>query len=108
MIEGDDGIVIIDTSAASEHAQVAKKAFEEITNKPVKAVIYTHHYADHINGAGVFADRAQVENGDIKVIASKNFMRELADENQATGPIMGLRAMYMYGQLLNPTYHCTN
>jgi alkyl sulfatase BDS1-like metallo-beta-lactamase superfamily hydrolase len=102
MIEGDDGIVIIDTSAASEHAQVAKKAFEEITNKPVKAVIYTHHHADHINGAGVFADRAQVENGDIKVIASKNFMRELADENQATGPIMGLRAMYMYGQLLDP------
>jgi alkyl sulfatase BDS1-like metallo-beta-lactamase superfamily hydrolase len=102
MIEGDDGVVIVDTSAASEHAKVAKEAFEKITSKPVKAIVYTHHHADHINGAGVFADRAQVASGNIKVIASKHFMRELADENQATGPIMGLRAMYMYGQLLNP------
>jgi alkyl sulfatase BDS1-like metallo-beta-lactamase superfamily hydrolase len=102
MIEGDDGLVIIDTSAASDHAKVAKAAFDKISKKPVKAVIYTHHHADHIKGAGVFVDRQLVASGETKVIASHNFMRELADENQATGPIMGLRAMYMYGQMLDP------
>lgn len=102
MIEGEDGLIIVDTSAASDHAIVAKAAFEKITNKPVKAVIYTHHHADHINGAGVFVDRDLVASGYVKVIASKQFMRELADENQATAPIMGLRAMYMYGQQLDP------
>ncbi len=102
MIEGDDGIIIVDTTTAHEHAQVAHTAFREITDKPVKTIIYTHHHADHINGAGAFAAREAVANGDIKVIASNNFMRELGDENQATAPIMAVRASYMYGQLLNP------
>lgn len=102
MIEGDDGLVIVDTSSASGHAKVAKEAFEKISNKPVKAVIYTHHHADHISGAGVFVDPVDVKSGKVSVIASNHFMRELADENQATAPIMGLRAVYMYGQLLDP------
>ena len=102
MIEGDDGIIIVDTTAANDHAKVALDAFREITDKPVKAIIYTHHHADHINGAGVFATRQQAENGEVKIIAGQQFMRELADENQATAPIMGVRAMYMYGQLLDP------
>jgi alkyl sulfatase BDS1-like metallo-beta-lactamase superfamily hydrolase len=102
MIEGDDGIIIVDTTAANDHAKVALDAFREITDKPVKAIIYTHHHADHINGAGVFATRPQSENGEVKIIAGQQFMRELADENQATAPIMGVRAMYMYGQLLDP------
>ena len=38
----------------------------------------------------------------IEGYCSANFMRELADEMQATAPIMGIRAMYMYGQLLDP------
>jgi alkyl sulfatase BDS1-like metallo-beta-lactamase superfamily hydrolase len=102
MIEGNDGIIIVDTSSARNHALVAKAAFEKISSKPVKAIIYTHHHADHIRGAGVFTDPAAVENGSVKIIASRNFLRELSDEMQATAPIMGMRAMYMYGQLLDP------
>ncbi|MFK8043548.1 alkyl sulfatase dimerization domain-containing protein [Congregibacter sp.] len=102
MIEGDDGLVIIDTTTANEHATVAERAFREISNKPVKAVIYTHHHADHISGAGAFIDRADAESGAVKVIAAENFLRELEDENQVTAPIMGVRALYMYGQLLDP------
>ncbi|WOJ92700.1 alkyl sulfatase dimerization domain-containing protein [Congregibacter variabilis] len=102
MIEGDDGLIIIDTTTANEHAAVAESAFREISEKPVKAVIYTHHHADHINGAGAFIDRSDAESGQVKVIATQNFLRELEDENQVTAPIMGVRALYMYGQLLDP------
>ncbi|MGH1372382.1 MAG: alkyl sulfatase dimerization domain-containing protein [Cellvibrionaceae bacterium] len=102
MIEGNDGIIIVDTTTAHEHAQVAHKAFREITDKPVKAIIYTHHHADHINGAGAFTSREAVATGEVSIIASQNFMRELSDENQATAPIMAVRASYMYGQLLDP------
>jgi alkyl sulfatase BDS1-like metallo-beta-lactamase superfamily hydrolase len=102
MIEGDDGIIIIDTSAAFDHAVVARDAFGKLTSKPVKAIIYTHHHADHIRGAGAFVAPEQVKSGEVRIIAAQNFMRELADENQATSPIMGIRAMYMYGQLLDP------
>lgn len=102
MIEGDDGLIIVDTTTAHEHAQVANDAFRKISNKPVKAIIYTHHHADHINGAGAFVSREAVDNGEVSIIASSNFMRELSDENQATAPIMAVRASYMYGQLLDP------
>ena len=102
MIEGDDGVIIVDTTTAHEHAAVAEKAFREITSKPVAAVIYTHHHADHISGAGAFVDPAAAASGEVPVIAADNFLRELEDENQVTAPIMGLRAMYMYGQLLDP------
>lgn len=102
MIEGDDGIIIVDTTTSHDHATVAYKAFRELTEKPVVAIIYTHHHGDHIGGAAAFVDREAAERGEIRVIAAQNFMRELGDENQATGPLMGLRATYMYGQLLDP------
>jgi alkyl sulfatase BDS1-like metallo-beta-lactamase superfamily hydrolase len=102
MIEGDDGVIIIDTSISHDNAMVAHSEFRKLTDKPVKALIYTHHHADHINGAGAFIKRQDAENNKVQVIAAANFMRELGDENQATGPIMGLRANYMYGLSLDP------
>lgn len=102
MIEGEDGLIIVDTTTAHEHASVTARAFREISDKPVMAIIYTHHHADHISGAGAFTSAESVDSGRVKVIAAKNFIRELEDENQVTAPIMGLRALYMYGQLLDP------
>lgn len=102
MIEGDDGLIIVDTTTAHEHAAVAEAAFREISDKPVVAIVYTHHHADHISGAGAFGSERDAQSGKLKVIAAQNFLRELEDENQVTAPIMGVRAMYMYGQLLDP------
>lgn len=102
MIEGDDGLIIVDTTTAHEHAAVAAAKFKKISDKPVKAIIYTHHHVDHVSGAGAFASVDDVAAGTVKVIAAKNFLRELEDENQVTAPIMGVRALYMYGQLLDP------
>jgi alkyl sulfatase BDS1-like metallo-beta-lactamase superfamily hydrolase len=73
-----------------------------VTDKPVAAVIYTHHHADHINGTTAFITREDAASGRVKVIAADNFLREAALENAVVGPIMGLRAMYMYGALLPP------
>ncbi len=102
MIEGDDGLIIVDTTTAHEHAAVAADAFGEISDKPVVAVIYTHHHVDHVSGTGAFIDEAAAARGEVPVIAAENFLRELQDENQVTAPIMGVRALYMYGQLLDP------
>ncbi|NND99876.1 MAG: MBL fold metallo-hydrolase, partial [Pirellulaceae bacterium] len=41
MIVGDDGVVIIDTGMMGEAAGTIAKEFREITDKPVKAIIYT-------------------------------------------------------------------
>ena len=55
LIEGSDGVVIVDCLESMEAAKVVKEDFLKITNKPVKAIIYTHNHADHIFGAKAMA-----------------------------------------------------
>lgn len=55
MIIGSDGVIIVDTLRALESAEVVNSEFRKISNKPVKAIIYTHSHTDHIGGASVFA-----------------------------------------------------
>jgi alkyl sulfatase BDS1-like metallo-beta-lactamase superfamily hydrolase len=55
LLEGDDGVVIVDAMESEEAAVPVKEAFSSITAKPVKAIIYTHYHADHIMGATVMA-----------------------------------------------------
>jgi ribonuclease BN (tRNA processing enzyme) len=55
LLEGDDGVVIVDAMESVEAAIPVKEAFSKITTKPVKAIIYTHYHADHIMGATVMA-----------------------------------------------------
>jgi alkyl sulfatase BDS1-like metallo-beta-lactamase superfamily hydrolase len=102
VVEGEKELVVIDTTTAVEHAAVAAKRLREATDKPVVAVIYTHHHADHINGTTAFISPEDAASGRVKVIAADNFLREAALENSVVGSIMGLRAMYMYGVLLPP------
>ena len=55
LLEGDDGVVIVDTMESAEAAVPVKAAFNKITSKPVKAIIYTHFHPDHTQGATVMA-----------------------------------------------------
>ena len=102
VIEGEKELVVIDTTTSVEHAKVAAGRLRQMTDKPVAAVIYTHHHVDHINGTTAFISREDAASGRVKVIAADNFLREAALENAVVGPIMGLRAGYMYGVLLPP------
>ncbi|MFI3270600.1 MAG: alkyl/aryl-sulfatase [Pseudomonadota bacterium] len=58
MIVGDDGVIIIDTLMGPESAANAMKAFRQFTDKPVKAIIYTHSHGDHTGGASAFMAEA--------------------------------------------------
>ncbi len=102
VVEGEKELVVIDTTTSVEHAKVAAGRLRQMTDKPVAAVIYTHHHVDHINGTTAFISREDAASGRVKIIAADNFMREAALENAVVGPIMGLRAGYMYGVLLPP------
>ena len=54
MIVGSDGVVIVDTGLNVAQASVVAAKFREITDKPVKAIIYTHGHGDHTGGAAAF------------------------------------------------------
>ena len=102
VLESDSGVVLIDTSVGVEHAERARELMLTLTKKPVVAVVYTHHHADHTAGTTAFVSREDAASGKVKIIAADNFMSENEQENGATGPIMGLRASYMYGVALPP------
>ncbi|MCP4368098.1 MAG: MBL fold metallo-hydrolase, partial [Deltaproteobacteria bacterium] len=55
LIEGNDGVIIVDTMESAEAATPVKAAFNKISSKPVKAIIYSHYHADHTFGAKVMA-----------------------------------------------------
>lgn len=61
-IEGDDGVILIDSGFYGDATKRALAAFRETSNKPVKAIIYTHIHADHTGGAGVFAPNPQAKD----------------------------------------------
>lgn len=54
MIVGDDGIIIVDTGISPLHAERILAEFRKISDKPVRAIIFTHGHPDHTNGARVF------------------------------------------------------
>ena len=56
MIVGSDGVIIIDTLMGPTSAANAFKAFRQYSDKPVKAIVYTHCHGDHTGGASVFVD----------------------------------------------------
>lgn len=72
MIVGDDGIIVVDPGHSPALSAEVRAEFEAITDKPIRAIIYTHGHGDHTRGASAFAD----EGADIEVWARANFNAE--------------------------------
>lgn len=98
VIEGDDGLIFIDTGVTGVQAKYVIRKIRKQTDKPVKAIIYTHHHMDHIGGAGAILEESLA--ADVKVIAASNFMDEYTSENLTTAHIWTLRAVYQFGTAL--------
>lgn len=95
LIEGDDGIVIVDTMESVETAKKVKAEFDKITDKPVKGIIYTHNHADHILGSAVFAG-----NDNPDVYSYETTPEHIDHILQVLRPIIYKRAMRQFGSLL--------
>lgn len=55
-VEGESGVILVDTLDTLERGERLKELIEETTHKEVKTIIYTHGHPDHRGGAGAFAD----------------------------------------------------
>lgn len=96
LIEGDDGLIIVDTLESMDAAEPLFAEFRKISTKPVKAIIYTHNHVDHVMGAramtgGLTPDVFAHESTDTFVGHLVNKMR----------PIIGTRSMRMFGNYLD-------
>ncbi|KLU02054.1 Alkyl sulfatase or beta-lactamase [Rhodopirellula islandica] len=71
MIEGDDGVVIIDTGISLDDANRIVAEFRKLSDKPVKGIVFTHSHGDHTNGAAAFFGEERPQ-----IWAHKNFGSE--------------------------------
>lgn len=101
MIVGDDGVIIIDPNEDVGKCRLIKEKFDKITDKPIKAVIYTHMHADHIWGVKAFISQEDVTTGRCQVIAHETMLENyLASTANGVGPIIGVRSLYSFGNYL--------
>jgi alkyl sulfatase BDS1-like metallo-beta-lactamase superfamily hydrolase len=100
MVVGDDGVIIIDTMESLASARAVAAAFRAITDKPVKAVVYTHNHTDHILGIKAFVKEEDVRSGAVTVFAHSSMMRTVISNASIIGPILAVRSAYSLGMLL--------
>lgn len=95
MIEGADGVIMVDTMTTAEEAETVLAEFRKITNKPIRAIIYTHSHPDHVLGSEVFAGE-----GDPEIYAHESVSRHVQRTLTEVRPVIGARSMRMYGRHL--------
>ena len=97
MIEGDDGVILVDTLPTIEFAKPVAEELKKITDKPIKAIIYTHVHPDHISGVRAFISEEDVQAGNIEIIALDDLIPAMVRDNGVLAPVLARRAMYAFG-----------
>ncbi|HKB41995.1 MAG TPA: alkyl sulfatase dimerization domain-containing protein [Gemmataceae bacterium] len=92
LIEGKNGVVIVDTLECAEVAQAVRAEFRKLTRSPVRAIIYTHHHPDHIFGARIFAGEDRPT-----IYAHRSLPGEFDKGFTGARPAIATRAVRMYG-----------
>ena len=101
VVEGRDGIVVIDPLVSAETAAAALALYREHRGeRPVTGLIYTHSHVDHFGGAKGVLTAEEVEARRVPVLAPAGFLHHAVSENVFAGTAMARRAGYMYGALL--------
>lgn len=59
---GDEGVLVVDPLAGGSSKNLLD-AIASITDKPVKALVYSHYHLDHVGGARVFVDAVMKTTG---------------------------------------------
>lgn len=95
MVEGDECVFIVDVMGSVETAEEVKAKFDEITQKPIGAIIYTHNHADHIMGGLGF-----VPDGKVDVYAHETTNYYINRVVNVIRPVLNRRSSRMFGNYL--------
>jgi len=94
MVVGDDGIIIVDPPMSVEAGQEILEAFRRVTDKPVKAIVYTHNHIDHVAGVKAFTTEEDVASGKVDIYAHETLMQGVINWASTVGQIEGRRTSY--------------
>lgn len=59
IIIADESVILIDALNSLDTGRKLKEVVAELTDKPVKTIIFTHSHPDHRGGSGVFRDTVE-------------------------------------------------
>ncbi|MDS0524274.1 alkyl/aryl-sulfatase [Clostridium sp. SHJSY1] len=90
IIEAKNSVILIDTLDTDVRAKKLKKLIAEITDKPVKTIIFSHGHPDHRGGSDVFSDT----NPEIIAFAPK---RPVIGRTPKLNDILNKRTSYQFG-----------
>ena len=96
MIVGTDGVIIVDALMGPSSAANAFEALRAHSDKPVKAIIYTHSHGDHIGGASAFVGDEMPE-----IYATESF-GSAEGVNEVVDPVKARRNVRQFGRNLPP------
>ena len=100
MVVGDDGVIIVDTGDNLQAAREVAAEFRKITDKPVRAVVYTCFHIDHIAGVKGFVSADDVAAGRVEIVAHDTLLGNVINQAGAVTPILGIRTAYNFGIFL--------
>jgi alkyl sulfatase BDS1-like metallo-beta-lactamase superfamily hydrolase len=104
IIEGETGRIIIDPLTSVETARAAMDLVNrELGERRILAIVFTHSHIDHFGGVSGVVDLAEIESGEVQLIAPEGFTQAAVSENVMAGIVMGRRSRYMYGMSLPRT-----
>jgi alkyl sulfatase BDS1-like metallo-beta-lactamase superfamily hydrolase len=96
MVVGTDGVILIDCLETEEAARRALGDLRKVSDKPIKAVIYTHSHPDHISGVRGLLDPTDIESGQVAVYAHERLAATKLG-NPSLGLMPPLRLAYTFG-----------
>ena len=101
LIRGNSGWIVVDPLTAAETSRAALDlANRTLGERPVRAVIHTHSHADHFGGVYGVTTPEAIAQGEVAVLAPRDFLEEALSENVLAGNVMNRRATFMFGNLL--------
>ena len=103
-IETDSGLIALDALTCADTAAAALALYrsqrDPQNQRRLHTVMYSHSHGDHFGGVLGLVTQAQVDAGEVRVIAPAHFMREAVSENVLGGPAMARRAQFQFGPTL--------
>ncbi|MEN8720942.1 MAG: alkyl sulfatase dimerization domain-containing protein [Oceanococcaceae bacterium] len=100
LIEADDGLIIIDTMETLAEGRRVATEFRALSDKPLKALIYTHNHTDHVFGAEAFVQVLGAPDVPVEVFAHESTAAAVYRIVSEYRPIITARSLRMFGSAL--------
>ncbi len=103
-IEGDTGLIALDANSTPATAAACLALYRKLRDpdgrRRLHTIMYSHSHGDHFGGVAGLCTQAQVDAGEVSIIAPSGFMHHAVAENVIGGVAMGRRAQFQFGPTL--------